>query len=143
MKRLILAAVAASAVCFSASADTKNVFGTFAIVDGSSHISIADCGDGTPCGRVVWFDPVKLMPGQTAGDAVDAKGNKIMGLTLLKGFSAKSSDWRGGTIYDPEEGKTYNSRLKRLNDGKLEVKGCIGPICQTQIWNPVSPAKSG
>jgi len=143
MKHLILAAVVASAVCGSASADTKDVFGTFAIVDGSSHINIADCGDGSPCGHVVWFDPAKLMPGQKADDAKDAKGNKILGLTLLKGFSAKASDWRGGTIYDPEEGKTYDSRLKRLKNGKLEVKGCIGPICQTQIWNPVSSGKSG
>ncbi|OYW82850.1 MAG: hypothetical protein B7Z22_13475 [Hyphomonas sp. 32-62-5] len=33
--------------------------------------------------------------------------------------------------------KTYDSRLKRLGDGTLEVKGCIGPVCQTQIWKPV------
>lgn len=138
MNRLIVAVLVASGLCGAASADTKDVFGTFATVDGSSHIVIADCGDGSPCGRVVWFDPVKLESGVRVEDARDAKGNKILGLLLLTGFSEKSSDWRGGTIYDPEDGKVYASRLKRRDDGKLEVKGCIGPVCQTQIWKPVS-----
>ena len=36
---------------------------------------------------------------------------------------------------DPEIDKSYASRLKRRDDGRLEVKGCIGPICQTQLWD--------
>ena len=62
------------------------------------------------------------------------------GLTMLQGFENKSKGWAGGTIYDPKKGKTYASRLKRLDDGVLEVKGCIGPLCQTQQWAPVADA---
>jgi uncharacterized protein (DUF2147 family) len=58
-------------------------------------------------------------------------------MKLLAGFKRRTQDWRGGTIYDPEHGKTYDSRLKRRANGDLEVKGCIGPICQTQVWKPV------
>jgi uncharacterized protein (DUF2147 family) len=121
-----------------AHADTLDVFGTFQPPDGNSKIEISDCGDGTPCGTVVWMRAAALPKGETPETVRDARGARIMGLKMLHGFARKAQDWRGGTIYDPENGKTYQSRLKRLADGNLEVKGCIGPICQTQIWKPVS-----
>ncbi len=138
MKRMLVAAALASAICPSALADPFNVFGTFALPSGNSRIEIADCGNGSPCGKVVWINPADLPEGQTVQTITDARGAKILGLKLLHSFERKGKDWRGGKIYDPEEGKTYDSRLKRLTDGTLEVKGCIGPICQTQIWKPVS-----
>ena len=55
-------------------------------------------------------------------------------LLILKGFEKKKNDWRGGTIYDPENDKTYDARIKRLDDGNLQLKGCVGPFCQTQVW---------
>ncbi len=121
--------------------DPHNVFGTFAIPGGSSHITIDDCGDGSPCGRISWLSPETLGPGDTPETLVSATGEKIMGLLMLEGFKKKKRDWRGGTIYDPGAGKTYASRLKRLEDGSLQLKGCIGPICQTQIWTEVSQAE--
>ena len=62
------------------------------------------------------------------------KGVPVLGSTILEGFEKRTRDWRGGTIYNGENGKTYNARLKRLENGNLQVKGCIGPICSTQIW---------
>ena len=59
---------------------------------------------------------------------------------MLYGFERKSSDWRAGAIYSPEANKTYSSRLKRLDDGSLELKGCISIFCQTQIWTAVLPS---
>lgn len=138
MKRMILAAALASAICGSASADPFNVFGTFQLPSGKSHIEIADCGNGSPCGKVVWISPDGLPAGASPETIKDARGEKILGLKLLHSFERKAGDWRGGKIYDPEEGKTYASRLKRLTNGNLEVKGCIGPVCQTQIWKPVT-----
>jgi uncharacterized protein (DUF2147 family) len=139
MKRWIVAAALASAFCGTASADVFDVFGTFRTQAGTSHIEIADCGNGSPCGKVVWLDAKALPKGETPETITDAKGAKLMGMKLLAGFQRKKADWRGGTIYDPEAGKLYDSRLKRRTDGKLEVKGCIGPICQTQVWTPVKP----
>ncbi len=143
MKITVAAALALLTAASPAFADPLNVFGTFVTQKGTSHIAIADCGDGSPCGKVVWIDPNDLPPGKTVETLSDAKGAKIMGLELLKGFARKAADWRGGTIYDPEAGKTYASRLKRLANGDLEVKGCIGPICQTQVWTPVTYGRAG
>ena len=135
MRRYVSLCLAAAAMSASAFASPLNVFGTWVTEAGSSHIQIADCGDGTPCGTVVWIDQASLRPGDLAATVTDAKGNRVLGLKMLYGFKQKSSDWRSGTIYDPEAGKTYGSRLKQRSDGTLEVKGCIGPICQTQVWS--------
>lgn len=119
-------------------ADPFDVFGTFQTEAGNSRVEIADCGDGSPCGTVVWIDPDSLAAGMTP-DALKTKstGEPVLGLQMLSGFDKARGDWRGGTIYSPEADKTYGSRLKRLEDKTLEVKGCIGFICQTQIWTPV------
>ena len=42
----------------------------------------------------------------------------------------------GGSIYDPQSGKTYDSKLSLNPDGTLKVEGCISIICQAQTWKP-------
>lgn len=121
-----------------AGADTLDVYGVWLTEAETSQVTISDCGDGTPCGVVTWLDADALPEGMTPETAVSDAGEKVLGLQMLEGFSARKKDWRGGTIYDPENDKTYASRLKRLDDGRLQVKGCIGPICQTQVWKAVA-----
>ena len=134
--RLIAASVAILALSLPAAAEpaNHNVFGTFYTQAGTSRVTIEDCGDGSPCGRVSAINPNELEPGTTAEDLRTKAGEPVLGLLILEGFEQKRSDWRGGTIYDPENDKTYAARIKRLADGDLELKGCVGPICQTQIW---------
>lgn len=117
-----------------------DVFGVFLTQAQTSTVTIEDCGDGSPCGRVSWIDPNAMAPGQTPKTAMTKAGEPVLGLLMLQGFDQRKRDWRGGTIYDPENDKTYASRLKRLGDGRLEVKGCVGPICQTQIWTEAPEA---
>lgn len=134
---LAAAALAASAA-LPAAADSHNVFGTFFTKDGTSRVTIEDCGNGSPCGRVSWIDPDVLDEGVTPDNVFTKGGDQIMGLLMLKGFERKKNDWRGGTIYDPENDKTYAARIKRLDGGNLQLKGCVGPICQTQVWKSYS-----
>jgi len=117
---------------------THNVYGVFLTPDGSSHIEIADCGDGTPCGRIVWIDPDSLPEGESPESVAGRAGERLMGMQLIEGFERRRRDWRGGSVYDPENDKMYAARLKRLSDGQLQLKGCIGPICQTQVWAAVA-----
>jgi len=122
-------------------ADAFDVFGVFLLEDKGSKIEISDCGDGSPCGKVAWIDPATLEPGQTPETIKSKAGKPVLGLQILHSFERKKKDWRGGKIYSPEADKTYSSRLKRLDDGTLQVKGCIAFLCQTQIWTPVSSTK--
>ena len=140
MKTLSLIAISLGLTA-GAHADGKDVFGIWLTEAGSAKLEISDCGDGSPCGRVVWMDPAAMRPGLTPETATDEnnpdpalRDTPVLGLLMLSDFDARRRDWRGGKIYDPESGRTYGSRLKKLEDGTLQVKGCIGPICQTQVW---------
>ncbi|MBO6527475.1 DUF2147 domain-containing protein, partial [Erythrobacter sp.] len=99
-------------------------------------IQIGDCGRST-CGRIAKF----LVPPPQGVDQRDVnnkdrakRGRKLLGMPILTGFTEEADLWRG-TIYDPKSGKTYRSVIRRKGADRLEVKGCIGPFCQTQVWN--------
>ncbi len=122
----------------TANAASINVAGVWLTADGSAHVQIGDCGDGTPCGRVVWVDPNQ--EGSTTDDNNPdpaLAGQNIVGSKMLWGFKPKKDKWASGKIYDARDGKTYKSKLELTNDGRLEVKGCVGPFCKTLVWTRV------
>ena len=67
MKRTFFPIVAFALAAGSACADPGDVFGMFATEGASSHVRIADCGDGSPCGTVVWIDPASLPAAACSG----------------------------------------------------------------------------
>lgn len=138
--RLYLAATltALSLAGMAAAEGPHDVFGTYATEAGTSHVQISDCGDGTPCGTIIWIDPASLPEGETPETVIGDNGENVLGQQILEGFAQKTKDWRGGTVYDPENDKTYAARIKRLDSGALQLKGCIGPICQTQVWPEIA-----
>ena len=66
------------------------------------------------------------------------KDAPFLGFLLLKGFKkGVDGQLQEGEVTDPENGKTYRSRLTLLEGGKkLEVRGYIGaPIFgRSQVW---------
>ena len=59
----------------------------------------------------------------------------IKGMVILWGLRPADAGWSGGTVLDPEKGKTYKSRVQLLDGGrKLGVSGCIAFICRSQDW---------
>ncbi len=62
----------------------------------------------------------------------------LIGLVFLKNFAASSTPgrWENGTIYDPENGKTYSSFMQMTGNDKIEVRGFIGisAIGRSQNW---------
>ncbi len=51
----------------------------------------------------------------------------LHGITILHGFEYKGDQvWKGGTIYDPNSGKTYKSSMKMVDQNTLKVRGFIG-----------------
>ncbi len=113
-----------------------DVYGHWLNQKQTSIIEISDCA-GTPCGTIRWIDhpaPETLVDSENPDG--DLQTQPLIGLTILQGYKARGDQWKKGRIYDPESGKTYSSKLRRKADDTLEVKGCLGPICQTQIWTP-------
>ena len=65
----------------------------------------------------------------TGGD----KDKPIVGLVIVKDLSPSGDRYKGGSILDPEDGKIYKAEVW-VEDGKLKVRGYLGPIYKTQTW---------
>lgn len=51
----------------------------------------------------------------------------IVGMKLMTGFKHDGGNvWSGGTIYDPESGKTYKCKLTLVEPDELNVRGYVG-----------------
>jgi uncharacterized protein (DUF2147 family) len=65
----------------------------------------------------------------------DRKDKLIQGLEIIRGAKQDGEHWTGGSILDPEDGKSYKLRLKLEDAGKkLEVRGYLGPFYRNQHW---------
>jgi uncharacterized protein (DUF2147 family) len=71
----------------------------------------------------------------------DRKDKPILGLEILRAIKQSESDkavYEGGSIVDPNNGKSYRARLKPVNGGaQLEMRGYLGPFFRTQVWQRV------
>ena len=67
----------------------------------------------------------------------EEKGKPVVGLRILWDLHRDGNAWSGGTILDPENGKTYRCLLSVVDGGmKLKVRGFIGfsLLGRTQYW---------
>lgn len=114
---------------------SEPVTGRWVTAEKDGVVLIAPCGQSL-CGTIDKF----LVPPPGGADQRDINNpdpalrkRRLLGLPILTGFTAEDDTWRG-KIYDPKSGKTYRSILRRKGPNVLEVKGCVGPFCQTQVW---------
>jgi uncharacterized protein (DUF2147 family) len=120
-------------------AGSTDITGVWITEDGKGAVEIAACGDKR-CGAVVWVkDPLdaKGQPFKDGNNSTEAlRARPICGLPMLEGLAQANGVWDSGKIYDPEEGKTYDVKMKLLEDGKLEVTGyeTIKLLSETQKW---------
>lgn len=134
----ILIAFAAASMGSASAYNALDVYGAWLTQKQNSVVVISRCSEA-PCGEIVWIDaPDAETLTDTENPDETLRDRPLLGLKMLYDFEARKDQWKKGRIYDPETGKTYGSRLRRLEDGTLQVKGCIGPICQTQIWTPAA-----
>ena len=66
----------------------------------------------------------------------DKKDKPIQGMVVLWGLKKTGDEWSGGKILDPKKGKVYRAKMW-VEDGKLQVRGYIGPFFRTQTWHLV------
>ena len=67
----------------------------------------------------------------------DKKDKPVIGMTIITGMKADDKIFAGGSILDPNNGKTYKSKMWLEEQGKkLHVRGFIGMalLGRTQIW---------
>jgi uncharacterized protein (DUF2147 family) len=139
MKRVVLALMfAATAGCAFAQNTPAGLWKTIddETKQEKSFVRITDTG-GVLSGKIEKV----LSPGMqeaVCDKCSDArKGKPIVGLEIIEGVkkNADQAWWDGGSILDPNNGKTYKLRLTPMEGGKaLEVRGYIGPFYRNQTW---------
>jgi uncharacterized protein (DUF2147 family) len=59
----------------------------------------------------------------------------LLNLLILKDFYFQQGKWKGGTIYDPQSGKTYSCTIWLTDNNTLKVRGYWTIFYQTQTWS--------
>jgi uncharacterized protein (DUF2147 family) len=152
MRKLLLFAFAGLLVS-AASAQTPSVMGVWLVEKKSAQVKIEPCADpsrGPVCGAIIHLiDPKgpdgKIVSEDVANDWHNAdpklRNRKVVGLVIIYDFK-KTSDpntFENGSIYNGDNGKTYNANISLQPNGTLRVRGYVGSpmFGETQIWTRV------
>jgi uncharacterized protein (DUF2147 family) len=158
MRRAVYVAmvVALAAPIWVGAADGDQIVGLWATapdeVDGNAHVEIYK-NNGTYAGKIVWLekpvyneDDEEGMAGQDKVDRENPdealRDRPILGLQIMSDFEYDGKNkWKKGTIYAPDDGKTYKCKMS-LSGDVLKVRGYIGisMLGRTEEWTRV-PAK--
>ena len=64
------------------------------------------------------------------------KNEPILGMNILSGLKKDGSEWSGGKILDPKNGKEYKCYIKLEEKNKLKIRGYVGfsLLGRTAYW---------
>ena len=99
-------------------------------------VRIERCGDDI-CGRPVSSSRLRAFPGQKDLRNRDPalRGRTIRGLLILKLHPLGPGHWGAGSVYNPNDGRTYKASLELTGGSRLRLQGClVAPFCRTQTW---------
>ncbi len=102
-------------------------------------------------GRITWLEYPEFRDDDEQGMAGVVKMDRenpdpalrsrpVLGMVILKNFEYRGVwKWKGGTIYDPENGKTYRGSIRLTSGGTLKMRGYVGiPLFgRTTRWTRV------
>jgi uncharacterized protein (DUF2147 family) len=92
---------------------------------------LVELKDGKYIGTVVYMIPEKYKNGESPKDDKNPdpalQSRPIVGLQLLDGFvfNKKKNEWKDGTIYDPQSGKTYSCFIRMESDDLMKLRGFV------------------
>lgn len=141
MTRRITAILSGAALVLAAgqALAATSAVGTWYTQGKAAKVRIAPCGQKL-CGTIAWIDTGGAPASSIKDDANPnpaLRSRPIVGLMMMRDFSpAGPGRWTGGKIYDPNSGKTYDSKMSLSANGGLKVEGCITVICLAQAWTP-------
>jgi uncharacterized protein (DUF2147 family) len=100
-------------------------------------------------GKIVWLrEPNDPDSGEAKTDKNNPdeslRSTPLRGYRILKDFEyTGKKEWTEGTIYDPENGSTYNCIIKLKNDNTLDIRGYVGvkALGRTDVWSRIQLKK--
>ena len=139
MKLSLLAAAATVAASLAAPALAADPTGLWQTPTNGGQVRISRCGQAL-CGVLVTSNHIRATPNMTDEKNRDAslRTRTLRNLPLLNGFTGGPIEWRGGTVYNPDDGRTYSGTITMQNDNTLRLQGCVvRPLCRNQTWTRV------
>jgi uncharacterized protein (DUF2147 family) len=130
MRIALIAASAVLTAAGSAAAQGADPTGTWLTASGDTKVRIARCG-AAYCGTIV--ESTHRTDVNNPDPAMRAR--PVVGLRLTSDM-LPSGDGYSGTLYNPQDGRTYSGRLRIVGPASLELSGCVlgGLICRSQTW---------
>lgn len=88
-------------------------------------------------GKIVWGKDGTRKDAKNPDEKL--RSQNIVGAVILKGFNFTGKVWEDGTIYDPNNGKTYSSTMKIVDANTLSIRGFIGfsLLGRSTVWTRV------
>ena len=144
MKAILFIFLVATLLPLSAQkTDGDRILGVWQTGSGKGRIQIYKYGDKYG-GKLVWLREPNDASGKPKVDDKNPDPAKRkqpkLGLNNLLGFTYEGDgEYEDGTIYDPENGKTYKCIMKLESPDVLKVRGYIGfsLIGRTDTWTRV------
>jgi uncharacterized protein (DUF2147 family) len=105
----------------------------------NAEVRIADCGEAL-CGRIVTSDKIREKPDLTdnRNRNEELRNRPLQDLQILQNFTGGPPTWKGGTVYNPDDGGTYKGSIRMIDADTLRLTGCIvSPLCKSQIWKRI------
>ncbi|MEM8573440.1 MAG: DUF2147 domain-containing protein [Pseudomonadota bacterium] len=137
--------IALAAVLLPVSATTAeagNPAGYWRKADQGQHpakMQLYRCGGRGICVKIVWLKNPRDSKGRELQDVRNAnpklRGRKIEGMHIIRGMKQVSGNQWKGTVYNPEDGKTYSATVTLASSRKIVLKGCVASfLCREQVW---------
>jgi len=132
-------------ICFSTTLFGQSVIGKWTTIDDASGKKKSTVElykkDDKLYGKITYLYPREGRPANAKCDLCtdDRKDKPLLGLQIVRDLKWNGSEWKGGTIVDPENGKIYTVKIwiDKKSPDKLNVRGYVGPFFRTQIWEKV------
>jgi uncharacterized protein (DUF2147 family) len=125
---LFILALSLAPFAAQAQSDGRAILGEWLNEDKDAKVSIYQEGDKF-YGKVSWLKDPNGDDGKPKVDEKNPDAAKrsrpVKGLVLLKDFRYEDKEWKGGTIYDPKNGKTYDCYMAFESSNKLKIRGFV------------------
>lgn len=140
MKRMFAVAAMLALALPASAQQSGSIAGRWRTDDGKAVVTVAPCSAGATamCGRISRFLVAEPAGGARDGNNPDRslRSRPLMGVAVLTNLAREGNGWTGRG-YSPEEGRNFNATV-RVENGRLNVRGCVAVFCRTVVWTRAS-----
>jgi uncharacterized protein (DUF2147 family) len=108
--------------------------GIWRMDNGKVTVKVSNCGSSL-CGTVIGLRKPLDDQGRPKLDKENPnkalRSRPVIGLTILSNMQPSGNNRWSGTIYNPDDGYTYRSKMKLQGSSVMKVDGCYTVFCKS------------